>query len=261
MSFSPDPNALKITGWNEWPISTAAGKDMQSMEPWFIRRSPILTRLLDVYGDEIQALLGWQQEIINQMFVRTSTWGLAYWELELGIPYGGGQPDSDRADRIIAAMRSYRQGTPFVIRLVANSFNLGGVTPIEDFPGRRLIIRFNDIRGVPRNVADLQVAMYRLVRASAILEYQFSYLLWQEVLNSGLKWCQLLTAGTQWSQLLTMGPADLPTDVVCPPSSSAPIVQVESPQGMLVANGVSTPTGLANGAVRDTDGALKIPLL
>jgi len=263
MSFQTNPNAVKNPGIVEWPISTAVGKDMQSMEPWFIRRSPVLTRLLDTYGDELDRYLGWWQEVINQMFVRTSTWGLAYWELELGLPYGGAKSDSERADTIIAAMRSYRASTPFVIRLVANSFNLGNVTPIEDFPGRRLIIRFNDIRGVPRNLADLQVALYRLVRNSAIFEYQFSYLIWEEVLDSGVLWCQLKTAGTTWEELRTMGPANLPTGVTCPAAYSAPVVQVENPVGTLTANAVQTPTGMANSAVQDaTDGgALKLPLL
>jgi hypothetical protein len=212
----PNPPPPSSNGLSEWPISTAVGKDMQSMEPWFIRRSPVLSRLLDVYGDELDTYLGLAHEIVAQMFVRTSTWGLSYWELELGLAYQSGQTDEERADRIIAKMRSYRQGTPFVIRLVANSYNLGRVTPIEDFTGRRLIIRFDDVRGVPTNIADLQSSMEHLVRASAILEYQFSYMIWQEVKDSGIKWGQLKNANVTWQQLRTMAPTDLPTGTPYP---------------------------------------------
>ena len=216
MTFSDNPNAIKNNGLVEWPISTAVGKDMQTMEPWFIRRSPVLTRLLDVYGDELDTYLGLTHEVIAQMFVRTSTWGLSYWELELGLPYQSNMTDVERADRIIAKMRSYRQGTPFVIRLVANSYSLGRVTPVEDFTGRRLIIRFDDIRGVPTNIADLRNSMEHLVRASAILEYEFSYMIWQEVKDSSIKWGQLKNANTTWEQLRTMAPTDLPTGTPYP---------------------------------------------
>jgi len=215
-SISLPPPPPTTNGLVEWPISSDVGQDMQRMEPWFIRRSPVLTRLLDVYGDELDTFLGLTHDVIAQMFVRTSTWGLSYWELELGLPFQAGMTDTERADRIIAKMRSYRQGTPFVIRLVANSYNLGDVTPIEDFAGRRLIIRFNSIRGVPTNIDDLKTTMEHLVRASAILEYEFSYLLWQEVKDSGIKWGQLKNANTTWEQLRTMGPADLPTGTPYP---------------------------------------------
>jgi hypothetical protein len=124
--------------------------------------------------------------------------------------------DADRADRIVAKMRSYRQGTPYVIQLVANSFNLGHVTPIEDYPGRRLIIRFDDIRGVPPALASLQDALEHLVRASAILEYQFSYMQWQEVKASTVLWGQLQQSNTTWEQLRGMAPSDLPTDTPYP---------------------------------------------
>jgi hypothetical protein len=213
---SSTPPPPKSNGLVEWPISSDVGLDMQRMEPWFIRRSPVLSRLLDVYGDELDTFLGLHAEILAQMFVRTSTWGLSYWELELGLPYLTGLTDLERADRIIAKMRSYRQGTPFVIQLVANSYNLGHVTPIEDFPGRRLIIRFDDIRGVPTNLASLQDTLEHLVRASALLEYQFSYMVWQEVKASGVLWGQLKKSNTTWQQLRTMGPDDLPTDTPYP---------------------------------------------
>jgi hypothetical protein len=216
MTFSDNPNAIKNNGLVEWPINTTVGKDMQTMEPWFIRRSPVLTRLLDVYGDELDTFLGLTHEVIAQMFVRTSTWGLSYWELELGLAYQANMTDVERADRIIAKMRSYRQGTPFVIRLVANSYSLGRVTPVEDFTGRRLIIRFDDIRGVPTNIADLRNSMEHLVRASAILEYEFSYMIWQEVKDSSIKWGQLKNANTTWEQLRTMAPTDLPVGTPYP---------------------------------------------
>lgn len=210
MTFSPDPNALKQTGMAEWPIDTAVGKDMQSMQPWFIRRSPILSRLMDTYGDELDIYLGLTHEVIAQMFVRTSTWGLDYWELELGLGYTGVLTDEERADRIIAKMRSFRQGTPFVIRLVANSYHLGNVQPIEDFINRRLIIRFADVRGVPTNIGDLRATMEHLVRASAILDYEFSYMIWQEVKDSGVTWAEMRAANLTWDQVRTMDPANLP---------------------------------------------------
>ena len=207
---SADPNATKQSGMAEWPISSAVGRDMQSMQPWFIRNSPVLTRLVDTYGDELDVFLGLHTDVIAQMFVRTSTWGLDYWEAELGLPYTGELTDSERADRIVAKMRSYRQGTPFVIRLVANAYNLGDVTPIEDFVGRRLIIRFNDIRGIPTNLGDLQATMEYLVRASAIIEYEFSYMIWQEIKDAGVTWDELKANNITWAQLRSMSPADLP---------------------------------------------------
>ena len=208
MTYNPD--APKQSGMSEWPITAAVGRDMQSMQPWFIRRSPVLTRLMDTYGDELDTYLGLTTEVIAQLFVRTSTWGLDYWELELGLPYTGELSEAERADRIVAKMRSYRQGTPFVIRLVANAYNLGNVQPVEDFRGRRLIVRFSDIRGVPTNISDMQATLEHLVRASALIEYEYSFMLWQEVMDAAVTWQELKTANITWAQLRTMSPTDLP---------------------------------------------------
>jgi hypothetical protein len=58
--------------------------------------------------------------------------------------------------------------------------------------------------------------MEHLVRASAILEYQFSYMIWQEVKDSGIKWGQLKNANVTWQQLRTMALTDLPTGTPYP---------------------------------------------
>lgn len=190
---------------------TPGGQDMLRMEPNWIRNSPVLSRLLDVFGSETDTFGIWTADMMAQLFVRTSTWGLEYWEAELGIGYGGALTDDQRADRIVAKLRSYRQATPFVIRLVANSWGDNGlVDPIESFSERKLIIRFISTRGLPPNITDLQDALERLVRASALLVWEFTYLTWGEVFNAGPTWQDLKDAGLTWSEIMTMRPEDLP---------------------------------------------------
>lgn len=184
--------------------------DMVSILPWWIKASPVLNRLLAVYGGELDSYGIWSDDVVAQMFVRRATWGLEYWEDEMGLPYGGNMTDQARADRIVARLRSFRQSTPFVIRLIANSFENGAVLPIEDFANRKLIIRFQDIRGVPQSIEDLSDALDRVVRASALLVFEYTFLTWGELKAHGNTWQSLKTAGVTWSQLKTMRPEQLP---------------------------------------------------
>lgn len=189
---------------------------MMRIEPDWIRNSPVLQRLLQVYGTEMDGFSAWVGEVLRQLFVRdkdgvvSMSWGLPNMEETLSLPYGGNMTDQERADRIVAKLRSFRQATPFVIQLVANSFANGQVSAIEDFAGRRLIVRFIDVRGVPPNLGDLKAALERLVRVSVILEFVPTYLTWGELLQAGPTWNDLKLAGITWDQLRLMRPDQLP---------------------------------------------------
>jgi hypothetical protein len=197
-------------------VTSAAGQRMLKMEPDWLRNDPVLQRLLQVYGTEADAADAWIGEILRQLFIRdkngvaSASWGLDYWEEVARLSYGGNLTNQERADRVVAKLRSYRQATPYVVRLVANSFQNGTVDAVEDFTGRRLIIRFVSIGGVPPNVSDLQAAIERLVRASAIIEYQFTMLTWGEIKTAATTWQQVKTAGRTWATLRGMRPNQLP---------------------------------------------------
>ena len=157
----------------------------------------------------------WNEQALQtraEQFVRTATWRLDWLEEEMGFPNGeaNGLTVRERRDRLIARLRSWRLPTAWVVRNVANAYGNGQVETVMDFEGHTITIRFATVAGVPTNIADLQAELLRILPAKLDVRWEFRYLTWGELRESGTTWAQLTAAGITWAQLRGMARDDLP---------------------------------------------------
>ncbi|AZV57915.1 putative phage tail protein [Clostridium sp. AWRP] len=78
--------------------------DLKSYLPPFIFDSKVLTNLFDGYEIELDTLNNNLQDLLNQLFPQTASWGLKFWEEFLGIPVNESLDIIIRRSKILSQM-------------------------------------------------------------------------------------------------------------------------------------------------------------
>lgn len=118
------------------------------------------------------------KELNNQFFIDSATWGLEVYERTLGIKTDISKTLTERRGVIKSKLRGVGKVDNALIKSVADGFVNGGVE--VDFNGKILII-FNDVKGIPSNLQDLERAIRNISPAHLAITYRFIYLFIKEI--------------------------------------------------------------------------------
>ncbi|AEE95795.1 putative phage tail protein [Mahella australiensis] len=182
-------------------ITSIRGQEMRTYLPHYYETSRVMKSILQAEGMEFDKIRKALDEILNQFFARTATWGLDRWEEEVGLPIMPNQPEDERRDKIISRLRGYGTATVSVVKQVAESYDKGSINIIEGFPDYTVIVQFVDTAGVPPNLGDLMAAIRSVVPAHLEILYEFNYFLWDELDNKAWTWDTLDGMNITWDEL------------------------------------------------------------
>ena len=122
---------------------------------------------------------------LQQLFVATSTWGLALWEKQYGLETDTSKSDTDRRSRIMSKMRGKGTTTAEMIQNLVGSFVNGNVTILESPETNFFVIKFGDI-GIPPLLNDLSAAIDEIKPAHLYYTYDIRYVTHKELAQA--KW-------------------------------------------------------------------------
>lgn len=166
--------------------------------PPYLTQTKTFTSILNTEQIEINGVENTIQDIINQCFVDTATWGLSNWESFLGIVTDQSKDINYRRTVIKSKLRGQGTVTVNMIQNVANSFNNGQVTVLEHPSAYSFEIQFTETIGVPPNLSDLQNAINTIKPAHLEVTYTYLYTQWSKVKTT--TWATVKTGA--WGGLL-----------------------------------------------------------
>jgi Uncharacterized protein conserved in bacteria len=184
-----------------FPITSLRGQEMLRYLPGYYEASRIMRAVLQAQGAELDRLRGALDEILDQFYIDTATWGLDIWEQMLAMPPSADETLEERRDRIKSKIRGYGTATIQTIKKVAESYDKGIVDVAEDYSAMRVIIRFVDTTGVPSNIEDLKAILRELVPAHLAIDFEYNYFTWDELDSKAWTWDELDALGITWDQL------------------------------------------------------------
>lgn len=172
-------------------------------------RSVVMTRLLEAIGPELDAHRAAIEEIRDQQFVETATWGLDWWESFFGVDPRPGATTAERREKIVGKLRSSDVTVnKATVKRVAESFQNGVVTvedvndnPAAGLPDYTVRITFTAPGGAPPNVEILQATLRELIPAHLAITYAFNFLTWAELDAQGWTWAELDAMNLTWAEL------------------------------------------------------------
>ncbi|WP_156896620.1 YmfQ family protein [Desulfovirgula thermocuniculi] len=98
---------------------------MLSYLPRYYETSLVMQAILEAQGQELDSVYRTLNEILEQFFVQTATWGLRYWEEACGLPTNEQEPIEARRARVLAKLRSFPSARRADIERVVASFVAG----------------------------------------------------------------------------------------------------------------------------------------
>jgi len=103
---------------------------MKSYTPSFVAKNGLLKKLLEAQASEVEKLSVDLQELLDQMYPQTATWGLSYWEEFCGMPISDADDEVRRA-QIISKLSRFSPVSPKMIHSMAHNILKLNVSVIE----------------------------------------------------------------------------------------------------------------------------------
>ncbi|PIC81021.1 hypothetical protein CSV75_04375 [Sporosarcina sp. P18a] len=104
---------------------------LDSLPPYY-QESPEANAIIRGNASEIERKRSEAQDLLDQMFVSTATWGLDYWDRVFDLPPAPRMSTRKRRERIIAKLRGAAPATIKYLTNLVNSFVQNGDAHIEE---------------------------------------------------------------------------------------------------------------------------------
>lgn len=169
--------------------------------PPFYKESYEVTLIQNGLETEVVKIAAAQEDLINQIFVNTATWGLDYWERYLGLEVNLNKPYEFRRSRIMSKLRGKGTTTVKMIKNVAESFSNGEVEIIENNSNYSFTVKFVGTKGIPPNMEDLKSAIEEIKPAHLAYQFEYTYLTWDEFDNYNKTWDEWDSLNLTWDEL------------------------------------------------------------
>lgn len=182
-------------------ISSAKGRELFSYLPGYYETSRVMRADMQAKGAEMDMLYQALEETLDQFFVRTATWGLDYWEQELGIETDRLKPVDQRRAVVESKLRGAGTFSGRLVKSVAEAYAGGKVDVTFQPEAWSFTVSFVDTMGIPPNMEDLKRAIEELKPAHMAVEYEYRYLNWDDLDRKQVTWDELDAASLTWNEL------------------------------------------------------------
>ena len=155
--------------------------DLSRYAPPFLAEIRELAEIYRAQGYEVGQLQHDLEDLIDQCYIVTATWGLSRWEQMLGVATNMSLTYEQRREILMAKLRGQGTTTRKMIEDTAVSFSGGEVKVIEDNPNHLFIIQFIGIKGIPRNMQAFVSMLEDIKPAHLAYRFEYRYTIWNEV--------------------------------------------------------------------------------
>lgn len=166
------------------------------------------SNILDAGATELQNFEDNITDVLNQYFVDTATWGIANWEIFLGVKTDETKPIDQRRSVIKSKIRGSGTVTVELIKNVAEAYDNGTVSVSEDNANYKVTITFVRNHGIPPNIVDIQNALRDIIPAHLDVSYAFTYLTWDELDAHIFQWDEIDSFAMTWDEFEAWKPSD-----------------------------------------------------
>jgi len=172
--------------------------DLMKYLPAYYKKSEIMKAIQDAYSTEFGYIYFFLEDFLKQFLTpETATWGLAFWEQELGLKTDISKSYEERREIIMSRLRGIGTIGRDVIKRAAETFSGGDVDVIEYPAEHRFVVKFVGTLGVPKNMASFIEMIEDLKPAHLAYSFEYTFTWWD--LLKELTWAQ---AGIMtWNQL------------------------------------------------------------
>lgn len=155
--------------------------DLMKYLPSYWHEVEQMKMIQEILGKDLTKVIALKEDIFNQMFIDTATWGLSRWEKIFDLPIEIEKSYQFRRERIKAKIRGSSTTTKQLIINIASAFSNGEVEVIEYPAEYRFIVKFVGVKGVPANMKDLTSSIEEVKPAHLAFAFEYTYNYWENL--------------------------------------------------------------------------------
>ena len=167
--------------------------------PSFYHNSNIVKSFIDSNSIEANILKDYVEDLNNNLYVKTATWGLDFFEEELGLVTDKSISYEERRERILAKKRGNGTTTKKMLKNTAEAFSGGEVDIIENFEEYSFIVKLVGVKGIPKNITLFKQMIEEIKPAHLSYELAFTYTTWGMIKEQSLLWDDVKTK--TWNEI------------------------------------------------------------
>ena len=156
--------------------------------PSFYHNSNIVKSFIDSNSIEANILKDYVEDLNNNLYVKTATWGLDLFEEELGLTTDKSISYEERRERILAKKRGNGTTTKAMIKNTAEAFSGGEVEVMENFNDYSFVVKFVGVKGIPKNLTLFKNMIEEIKPAHLNYELAFTYTVWNMIMSKKSIW-------------------------------------------------------------------------
>ena len=144
--------------------------------PSFYHNSDFVKAYMSSQNAEYSFIKESIEDLVNNLYVNTATWGLDYFEEKLGLQTDKSKSYEERRERIKAKKRGNGTTTIKMLKDTALAFECGEVEVTEMYNDYMFKLKFTSEKGRPKNLEDFKNAIDEIKPAhlAYILEFIFN---------------------------------------------------------------------------------------
>jgi thiamine phosphate synthase YjbQ (UPF0047 family) len=163
-----------------------------------MRKSNLLIAVYNAEGQQIDLIKTNIEDVKNQLFIDTATWGLLIYEKELGIKTDLNKTLDERRSLIKSKQRGIGVVGAELIKIVVDSWTNGNVDVA--FTSGTIIITFQDVNGIPSNMTDVIKAIEDIIPCHLPVTYIYKYMTWAEFDTYNKTWDEWEALNLTWAE-------------------------------------------------------------
>lgn len=176
--------------------------DLMKYLPKYYEKSKVMKSIQQAIAKGLGVANYDVEEVLNQFFVDTATWGLSLWEEDLGIITDMKKSYEARREIIKAKLRGSSSVTRGMLKNTALAYTNAEIDVIEKFDDYSFIVKFISVKGIPENLNGFKQTIEEIKPAHLDFSIEYTYNVWN-FLKEKLTWTEPKSKGSTWNNITT----------------------------------------------------------
>ncbi|MGG4217600.1 putative phage tail protein [Paenibacillus jamilae] len=174
---------------------------MRDSLPDYYNESRIAGNVVDREAEELARVGASANDVLDQFYIGSATWGLTRWEKIFGITTDPTKTYEQRREVLRGKLRGVGRVNAELIENVAAAYANGEVDVTPNIASYTLTITFVGVFGVPAQIDLLKETLREIIPAHLAIDYVFRFFTYAELLDTGKTYGEIAATGKTYDDI------------------------------------------------------------
>lgn len=155
--------------------------DLKKYMPSFLLDMDEFDTCCEIDGEEVGRLRHYVEDLEDQTYISTATWGIKKWEKIYGIVGSESSTIEQRRAAVLMSEKGEKTFTPSLVKDIANEMTGVDVEVRENYSDYSFVVFFVGQYGVPKGIREFREWLEMAKPAHLASSIEYRYVIWREI--------------------------------------------------------------------------------